>query len=232
MDDNIYTISQKRKKLLVIILLALVSLVVLILLASLVWNYFATQKTVTLAPTDGTTITVKAQNGSSKSMTATSQKSFRLKNGSYEVSYSGGADYREKKEIININKNLTIRTPILDYSLAKLDSLLVGERTAARAALAATFDAGGYDLLSEKLFVRGEWYGVVLLPKSWYKPGVPADYIPRPLNINNTSDVLRTVLKKEGGQWKVVTKPSIIFYIDDHRDVPESVIRSINRLGH
>jgi hypothetical protein len=225
---------QKTSKIKLVLLLFL--FFVIIIAAFISWNYFVIQKAVTLEPSPGTTISIGNQKGSSLSLnqpiiSATATKKVRLQPGPYVVEFSGSKDYMSVIKSIEINNSMIIKTPILYYTDSKLNQLLNSERPTIQAALFSSFNSAGYSVVSDQLFENGEWYGAQLIPQGWYNPNVPSDYTPRPININNTKDMLRVIMKKENGQWKPVAGPSVVFFIGDYPNIPQTVIRGTNKLG-
>lgn len=232
---NYFTNIPRNKliKRLVVVFILLALAVGLILYA---WDYFITQKVVTLNPSAGTTIEFGTRNGDEPIITnpiatTTTLKTIRLRPGSYVVRFSGSKDYQEIFQPVVIDKSVEIKTPTLSYTNEKLSQLLESEKPAIQQVLSPYMPDSGYTVDSESLFNTGAWYGARLIPSGWYDPTVPADLIPRPTNINNTQDMLKVIMKKGNGVWKVVAGPSIVISIADYSDIPQDVIRATNKLG-
>lgn len=228
---NYFKNISKTKLILFLILSVLVVLAVVF-----AWDYFITQKVVTLNPSLGTNITIGKQKGDeiaiSKPIANTNSfKKIRLQPGLYVVKFAGTKDYQEETESININKPIEITTPKLNYTDTKLSQLLKSEKPAIQNSLLPFIPNTGYKINVEKLFKIGNWYGAQLIPGGWYDPTVPADLIPRPANNNNTQDMLKVIMKKGNGVWKVLAGPSIVISIADYPDIPQDVIRATNKLG-
>jgi hypothetical protein len=210
--------------------------VALMLLAAILfgWNYFVSQSTITLEPTPSTTIELSmpgTKTKKAKAIVSTSSiRKIRVQEGSYIVKYNGSSDYEPQEKTIFISKPTTLKTPELSLTRNKLNSVLVLETTAIRQALKNSVNISSYQVNSEQLFVRGDWYGSLLVPNSWYKPNMPPDMIPKPVNIYNTQDTVRLILKKEKGRWILAAKPSLVFAIEDYPGIPQEVIRQTNKL--
>lgn len=204
----------------------LVSLVLLCLVASatvFAWDYFVTQKVVTLDPSLGTTIAIGNQSGkdpviSSVILSTTSTKQIRLHPGTYALKFSGSKDYQEELVSILVNKSMEIKTPTLKYTDDKLSQLLVSEKASIHQYLQPFMPDAGYKIGIEKLFNTGQWYSASLIPGNWYSS-------------TNAQDMLRVIMKKENGQWKVEAGPSIVIYIGDYPNIPQDIIKATNKLG-
>lgn len=210
---------------------------VVLILATVIfcWDYFVTQKTVTLSPTPNTTIAMYQQTDDSDKgpeiVKTSVQKEIRLRPGSYLVKYSGSKDYQEESETVLIDKPTELITPKLNYTNDKLIQILESEKSAIHVVLSPSIPNPKYYIKAEALFGEGDWYAAQLMPKDWYSPNVPKNIIPRPTNDNNTLDILKVIMKKDSDQWKIVVGPSIVIAISDYPDIPQDVIRSANKLG-
>lgn len=225
---NYFTNTSKIK--LLIILLVIVGIIIASFFA---WDYFVAQKVVTLNPTPVSTIVIGTQKGDEMSInkqiaSTNAKKEIRLYPGIYIVKFTGSSDYQEETKSIHIVKSTEIKTPGLKYTEAKLSQLLVSEKPSIQNVITPVLPNAGYQIDSEKLLETGDWYGTRLKPSDWSDPIHAAKYTIQ--NIG-TEDMLRVILKKENGKWKLVAGPSIIFSIDDYPDIPQDVIRSTNKLG-
>ena len=185
-------------------------------------------------PSSDISITISKYKGNlgipDKVIETKTEKSIRLRQGKYVVKYSSSGDYKDLVEVIDISKPTELNAPILSFSDTKLDQMFTALKPEIKKELNQSINTGEYMVVKEKLLFTGDWYAAALLPNSWYKSGYEG-YIPRPLNPDNNKDAVKVIIKKEGGQWKVVTKPSIVFYINDYPNIPEDVIRETNKLG-
>ncbi|MEI6237118.1 MAG: hypothetical protein WCP03_00775 [Candidatus Saccharibacteria bacterium] len=230
-----YFTNTPKSKLIARALILLIVTVVVVLAISFFWNYFVTQKIVTLSPSAGTTITIGRQNGDDPYIghpiaTTTSQKKIRLQPGAYLVKFSGSEDYQEELTGVVVDKTIEIKTPDLKYTTNKQSQLLKSNKSAITKALSPIIPSGGYQINKEELLGGLDWYAASLKPNPWCDWGVPVkQLVPMPTSCNY--DMLRVILKKENGQWKVVAKPAIIFAIADYPDIPQDIIRATNKLG-
>lgn len=228
--------NMPRNKLIARLVILVIILIAVSVLSYFTWDYLVNNKDVTLNPTPGTTITIGEMAGDepviSKQIASTSvKKTIRLHIGTYAVKFSASKDYEDQLTSVDINNTTEITTPSLNYTTEKLSTILGAEKDAIHNVVWGVVSPDKYNIDIEQLFYTGQWYGARLIPKDWYDPTVPADLIPRPTNSNNTLDVLRVILKKEGGDWKIVAGPSVVLYINDYSQIPQDIIRSVNKLG-
>jgi hypothetical protein len=207
---------QNRKKLYTIIVIGAIILAGLIWGISMLWNIYITQKVVRLEPAKNTTITLGTQKGDTpaidKEVIKTSTNlSKRLKPGNYVVIF-GAEGYESQNQLINLNKNTTISTPELNYTTDRLKIVLNQDRANIQKVVNASA-GNGYIISDESLYKQADWYVSILLPT------------------DPSKDMLKIILKKEDNKWVVAAKPSIIFWIDDYPNIPEDVIRAVNKLG-
>lgn len=201
-----------------------------------VWDYFINQKIITLKPTPGTTIAIGTQIGDNPVIRkeiakTTSQKEIRLRPGVYAIKFSGSKDYKDESRSVAISKSIDIKTPNLKYTDGKLTQLLSSQKNKIHEVLQQVLPSTRYLIDTEKLFNTGQWYGARLMPDNWYEPNIPSNIIPRPTNNSNTRDILRLIMKKEDNKWRVVAGPSVIMYIKDYENIPQDIIRSVNKFG-
>jgi len=218
MDTEIIGYLKNHKKLILIIIFSIFIIIVLFIVGTKVWDYFITQKLVTLNPTTGTTITIGKQVGEGVNMdtiiTKTSSKQeIRLEPGYYSVKYSGNTEYLSAFNVINVDKSMEIRTPKLNFTQEKLNQLILTEKNTAQSALSLSFDTSGYTIVDDKVYGQGDWYSARLI------------------NNNGSSDNLLIIMKKENTSWKLIAGPLIIISIGDYPDIPQEVIRQTNKLG-
>jgi|GEM_PF-842587 len=228
---NYFTNASKTKIAVWFIVLS-IAVVAIIVASFFAWDYYVTQKLVTLNPSPGTTITI-GEGGHeleiSKQIVNTSSKQVvRLRSGVYVVKFAGTKEYQEITQSITISQPTEIKTPALNYTSNKLGQLLKSENLAIQKVIAPTILNQNYTIDNGTLFSRGEWYGARLKPAVWYNPTMAVKNL-EPVSGNH--DMLRIILTKTSGQWKVAAEPSIIFAIDDYPNIPPDVIRSTNQLG-
>lgn len=231
MESSMINYYPTKRKLIYRVFLIMFILIILGIVVFLLLNYFVMSKIVTLNPTPGTTITIDDQTANKIVIVATSNQSKRLHQGHYLIKYSGGNDYQDITDVINVNKPITLKTPELNFVDAKLSQILISERSLINGVLSTSYDQNNYQIDQEQLFKQGEWCGVTLIPNSWYDPTVPADYIPRPVNENNTLNILRVILNKDNGRWRIVAQPAIIFSKADYPHILPDVVSGVDKLG-
>jgi hypothetical protein len=215
----------KNRKLLAIIFIAIV---VLAAIVAAIYS-FAILKAVKIVPNDGVTITLISLKNSKEVASLTQAKTIRVQAGDYSVSYKAGAEYQEESENISIKSSTTITSPQLNYTSAKLAEMLTAEQPTIQAVTATIGGVGDYQITEETLYVRGEWYGAVLGPTTWYGPVDETGV--QPPNPSNTLDIVKVIAQKTDGQWQIVAGPSLVLSIADNPSIPEEVIRAVNRLG-
>lgn len=210
---NIERDAQNRRKLIMTTLVVAATLIVLFIAWTLVFN----KRSVTLVPSKGTaisigTVAVEEDGGNIRTVITrtTTEKTIKLKPGAYAILFSGEG-YEDVPKDITVDNNMTIKTPTMQYTQAKLDDILTTERDAIRARLFAGTNLSGYTPEQEKLYDMGEWYSAQLMPD----------------NIN-TQDKLVVIMHKENGEWKVAAKPNLVFFTLDYPNIPTDVIRTVN----
>ena len=228
-----YFVNASKIKLFVISLITLIIVGVIIVASLFAWDYFVTQKVVTLIPSPGTTITIgeqyKDEPTIKKEIASTNTlKEIRLLSGSYVVKFTGSSDYQAESRSVYIKESTEIKTPALKYTDEKLSQLLIAEKPSIQNVITPILPNPGYQIDNATLFDNGSWYGTRLKPSIWYDPVMAVKYT-RPTD--GTEDMLRVILKKENDQWKLMAGPSLIFAIDDYPEIPQDVIRSTNKLG-
>lgn len=134
----------------------------------------------------------------------------RLKTGSYIVRYSGDG-LQEEYDEIHVPEITSIKTPVLSYSGDKLSEQLKKEKPSIDAVLRPLIQKGGYTIGYEALFVHGNWYAAGLVPAK-----------------SSNQDIVRIILSKKSGEWKISAGPAMVFYLPDLPGIPEIVIRYVN----
>ncbi len=208
----------RNRRSLLLLAAAIIVLVTLAVVGIHLWQTYVIDKKVTLAAASGTNITlgkIRGTNNNSVTMGAilahtSTNKQVRLAPGSYAVTF-GGADYQDQTEAIAVSSTMTIATPNLSYSTAKLQDLLAQQAADIHPVVTGIASLSGYTIAYEKLYVRGEWYAAKLTPVD-----------------TSTQDTLRVILHKENGRWQVAASPGIVFYSGDYPSIPVSVIRDID----
>ncbi len=228
-----YFTNTPKTKLIIRLLILLFVLALLAIYLIFGRNYFVEQLTVTLNPSPGTTITIGEQNGEDLSIkkqivSASSLKKINFQPGVYVIKFSGSKDYQIVTNSISITKSIEIKTPTLIYTQDKLGQLLTAEKSSIQSVITPVLPNSGYQVDNGTLFDNGQWYGANLKPGVWYNPVVAVKNIGP---FSGLDDMLRIILKKENGKWKIAAGPSIIFSIDDYPNIPSDVIRATNGFG-
>jgi hypothetical protein len=146
---------------------------------------------------------------------ATDTETFRVKKGVYVYAVSGGSDYQEFSEQISVGaKPVNLSMPQLNYTPAKLASMLAKERPAIESVINNAYPSQMkiYSIQGGKLYGNGQWYGARLVP-----------------NDPRTYDTLRIILKKEGPTWQIVTKPpEIVISQPVYPQIPAYILSDLN----
>lgn len=218
MDLETVNNPQEHKKTIFRVVLLLFIVLVVVLAGLGAWNYFITQKVVTLNPSDNTLITIGTHTGEGPNIgrvvaETSVKKSIRLKPGYYSVKYSSTKDFKNNLSVVKIDRTTELKTPKLDYTQSKLDQLVVIEKNQIQQALAKLLDTSGYTVKDDKLYSQADWYSARLIYK------------------DDSKDSLRVVLRKDGDKWTLATKPSFILSIVDYPNIPQEVIRGANKAG-
>lgn len=214
-------------------ILPLVIFVFILVATGFAWDYFVSQKEVTLIPTPGTTIRIGTKSGDDPAIdnqiaSTTTKKAIRLRPGLYVLEYTGGSDYRTVIEQLTIDESTTIKTPSLVYTEEKLGKLLDSQKTDIHNSVSLAISDPDYSIDKEALYEKGDWYGASLKPSVWYYPTMAVKNLGP---VSGNRDMERVILQKVSGQWKIAAGPSVIFSIDDYPKIPEDVIRGTNSLG-
>ena len=138
-----------------------------------------------------------------------------LKKGDYVVVVDNPANYSSGYYSLTAAQDLVTLSINPSYSKEKLGRLFETEGLSIHQTINALYPNLNdyYSVLSERLYVHGDWYGEVLKPNS---PDI---------------DVARLVFKKESGQWKLaVNKPELVISQIIYPDIPIEVLSDINNI--
>jgi hypothetical protein len=198
------------------IILAIV--IILVGLAGIAaYAYFASfhKVSVVFSP-DVSSATIYTEKGTeAKKLTARGKVS--LQNGNYYATPDGQKVSKDPIRFDIKDRDLTL-TLDPDYSSDFLKTTLNTEQTAITAAAESAFPliAQNYTIGSNTLYRHGEWFGALLTQKN---------------DTRNELDYYRIILHKESGTWKVVGKPELVMSKAEFKDVPDSVLKSVNQLS-
>ncbi len=138
-------------------------------------------------------------------------------NGFYDVIYqSNNPNYQPVNLIINLTKNISLKTPSFNYKPSYLNQLFNSERNQIH--LAFINSSYGYLIKNlnyqfgfEELLGNGNWYIARLYPNNPLK-----------------QDSLVYIMQKVNNLWKLETTPSIVLYTGNYPSIPVSYLQIIN----
>jgi|GEM_PF-2296204 len=142
--------------------------------------------------------------------------SVSLQKGSYYVVPKGDTISTEpiQFDVIDADKTVEINPDLSeDYMKQKLSE---EQPKVAAAAVQAFPTAKNYVLQAGKLFNDADWYGGILRLKT---------------DTRAEMDWYRVIAHKEGGQWKIIGKPSLVITKNNFSSVPQNVIDGTNSLN-
>jgi hypothetical protein len=145
-----------------------------------------------------------------------SKQKIRLKKGGYSVVSRKNDTYEPFNQKVSLYQGNTNSVVEPYFSESKLKTLLEPQKSAIQSAATSAYPriTGRYIFEDEKLFHFGDWYGATL-------KYVGTD--------RNNADSLLVVMKKEGTNWKIVTRPpSLIVSQKDYPDIPLDIANSLN----
>ena len=218
---NPTTEQRSPRKMLVTILGIFGLFIILLVIGSSLWSKYISKVSVTLKPSDGTTIAIGTAKDTEENPAiekqiakTSSELKVRIKPGDYLVVYTA-PDKATQYKPITITKNETITSPKLEYTMGKLSSRLSTEKDNIHSALTTqltTIQLSRYTYNYEALYHDGTWYAASLMPTDRLA----------------TTDPQMVVMQKQGAQWKLVAGPKIILHIGDYPSVPSDVIRDVD----
>lgn len=203
------------------LLMIVFGFLVLVLLITLLVKHFLVDKTLTIESRPGYTISVGTPSGAGEPVAivklikkSSSSLSLHLASGYYLILFSEGPGYQQVYQSVNLTKNTNVVAPNLDYSAARLSSILDRQSSSIQSSFANSSSGNilnqGYSITNTGVYDKGAWYAGRLVPSS------------------AQNDVLVFVMHNVSGQWKLATAPAIVLYVGDYPNVPASVISSAN----
>lgn len=137
------------------------------------------------------------------------------KDRAYIVACAGDNGYENSRVTFNLTDGRKAVRIESYYSSKKLEAMLQQNINEINRDFADTYNlAGLYEIQTGKLYHWGDWYGTTLLYKG---------------NDNFNDDTLRLIMHKEGGAWKVKTRPpNITLSKFIYADVPVDILRAVN----
>lgn len=148
--------------------------------------------------TNPSNISVRIPKQTSVSVEFTGNDGYETGTRSYQIG--------KEKDTININAY---------YSEQVLAARAVTERDAVSASIGKVYPSviNQYGILAIHTYHYGEWASVELR-----RTGTRSE----------SSDIFKTVLKKESGVWVIKAEPGLLFYEKDYRHVPLDILRAVN----
>lgn len=149
-------------------------------------------------------------------LTTSEDGDYKIKKGSYVYVVDGpGKDYKQNIQPVSTDTGkINIKVVKTDYTPEKLQELLLGEKSAAEAAVVQQYpeQMKQYRISGGKLYKDGTWYAAKLVP-----------------NDSQNLDELRIVLHKINGRWEVITQPpEIVLSSPVYPDIPHDILSDIN----
>lgn len=153
-------------------------------------------------------------NNDTKEATLSSSQTLSLQPGKYYLIPKGDKLDQSQISFTVGDKDTTISVNP-GYSQDYLNSLLDKELPTIRAVLTTKYPAiTSYSIQRGKLYEDGTWYGTLLVEKV-----APQD----------VGDTYRVVLHKVKDTWQVAAAPQLVLTTPDNKDVPEAVLRDLNK---
>jgi hypothetical protein len=106
-----------------------------------------------------------------------------------------------------------------DYSSTYTQELNSSEQPSANAALKEKYAdiIKNFTICDGSLYAKGTLYGTAIIEKS--------------ASLNDSNDVYRVILKKEGSAWVVINKPVIVLDKATFSEIPLDILKKINNLN-
>jgi hypothetical protein len=197
-------------------------LVLILVGALIVFKRINQDATLTLKSAPGYTISVGTPSdgenglGIAKVLVKTSSSTnIRLKKGQYIASFARNNDYISAYQNVGLTHDVTLTPLALNYTAAKLNSLLAQQTAAIHAAFQASSSGplllSGYTVQDMGLYDDGNWYVGRLTPTNTAR-----------------DDILVFIMQRQSTQWKLVAAPAITLYIGGYPNIPANIIRAAN----
>lgn len=171
---------------------------------ALIYKTNAADKAVSSVPT-----------GSPSKILAATEK-IKLKKGYYIITSKASNDYKTFSTDIHLSDTPQTITVKPDYNDQRLAALLKAELPLIEAAINAKYPtlSDTYSIDKQKLYKRGEWCGVKLIPEN-----------------KQLYDKRGVILKKARGKWAVITDPpEIVIGTPVYPNIPKEILRAVNSL--
>ena len=144
---------------------------------------------------------------------STSQE-LRLKKGSYVLVTDATGDFSPQTIYFDLQDKKINFTVAPNYSGQKLQDLLISEQVLIDQEFNSRYPnkPAGYSVSNGQLFMRGEWYGALLVSSSG-------------------QDSLRFVMQKRDGKWTGATDPpEIVLSAVVYPGIPKEILQAVNSL--
>ena len=162
---------------------------------------------------DDLAITIYKDNNKKKA-DVSSSSDIMLKKGTYY--YTPTTDvFSHDKVYFTINSDDTTVEISPAYSSARLSTLLSQDTATIHTILTSSYSMmSNYVIADETLYHHGEWYSARLIER---------------VTGSNEPDVYRVILQKNNDTWKIVASPRLVISIKDFPNIPDYVIRQVNK---
>jgi hypothetical protein len=197
----------------------MVLVVVLVLIYVVINKHFVVDKTLTIDPSPGYTVSLGTpSNGKNISIShiivkTSTIKKIHLKKGYYVALFTENSNYAPIYKKIYFAYNSTLSSPPLNYSENKLMALMSQYSPAIQSAFQNSSSGGllsqSYSIQNIGLYNNGDWYVGRLEPTD-----------------PSQENILVFVMDLQAGQWRLVAGPAIILYLGDYPDVPSNVVEA------
>lgn len=210
-NPGTYDKTSRVKKL---VLLYCIAAMVLIVLGTIFLWWSSNHRNIELDPTAGSEITFGIPTKSDKDfdeiIIKTDHKTkLTIAPGRYMIRFASKG-FETQTIVRDIQDDTSFTTPPLAFVKSKLDQRFQEEKEAVHTALSAQSKLPqGFQIVYEKLYEQGNWYGAVLIP-------------PAGLGVDNQ----RIIMRLEAGEWKIVGMDTT-FIPQDYPAVPKSVTDDI-----
>ncbi|MCA9332300.1 hypothetical protein KDA00_00300 [Candidatus Saccharibacteria bacterium] len=145
----------------------------------------------------------------------------KLKKGEYLLDVKENDLYKNYRFELSLDKDIATVTIDPEFTDKKLEELLNADKSNIHKMINSAFPQIANNNLrigDGRLFKRGEWYGTMIFP------ALSEEEIK-----NSYFDIYHLVLKKENGQWKIVTTPpDLVLSSQKYLDIPEDVLSATN----
>ena len=139
----------------------------------------------------------------------------KLKEGSYYYKPTTDSFSHDKVYFMVTSDDTTVEISPA-YSSSRLNNILSTQEDTIHTVITTTYATiiNNYIISDETLYHHGEWYSARLVQR---------------VEGSNEPDVYRVILKKDGDSWKIAASPRLTISIKEFSNIPEYVIRQVNK---